>query len=165
MDGFVNEVPFMFFGCEGSRVALHYDIDMSHVFLNQIHGRKHVILFSQEQSRQLYHHPFTVASHVNVLKPDLDKYPALEHVKGLEVMLMPGETLYIPRGCWHYIEYTDGGYSISLRAFDSALYRIQGLTNITKNYIVDRLMNRFMGQRWYNMKVRIAARQAKKVIL
>ena len=90
MDGFVNEVPFFFFGCEGSRVALHYDIDMSHVFLNQLHGRKRVILFSPEQSRQLYHMPFTVASHVNVLKPDYERYPALQQAKGLEVMLMPG---------------------------------------------------------------------------
>ena len=162
MDGFVNEVPFFFFGCEGSRVALHYDVDMSHVFLNQIHGRKRVILFSPEQSRHLYHMPFTVASHVNVLKPDFEKYPALQHVKGQEIMLSPGETLFIPRGHWHYIEYTDGGYSLSLRAFNSVLNRVQGLASITKNYAVDRLMNRFMGQRWYNLKVRVARRRAER---
>lgn len=164
MDGFVNELPFLFFGCEGSRVTLHYDVDMSHVFLNQIHGRKRVILFSPEQSRHLYHLPFTVASHVNILKPDYEKYPALQHVRGQEVMLYPGETLFIPRGYWHNIEYTDGGYSISLRSFDSILYRVQGLASITKNYAVDRLMNRFMGQRWYNMKVRMAERRAEEVL-
>ncbi|MDX1913191.1 MAG: cupin-like domain-containing protein [Saprospiraceae bacterium] len=164
MDGFVNELPFLFFGCEGSRVTLHYDVDMSHVFLNQIHGRKRVILFSPEQGRHLYHLPFTVASHVNILKPDYEKYPALQHVKGQEVMLQPGETLFIPRGYWHNIEYTDGGYSISLRSFDSILYRVQGLASITKNYAVDRLMNRFMGQRWYNMKVRMAERRAEEVM-
>ena len=64
MDGFVNELPFMFFGGQGSKVALHYDIDMSHVFLNQIHGRKRVVLFAPDQSRMLYRHPFTVASYV-----------------------------------------------------------------------------------------------------
>lgn len=164
MDGFVNELPFLFFGCEGSRVTLHYDVDMSHVFLNQIHGRKRVILFSPEQSRHLYHLPFTVSSHVNILNPDFEKHPALQRVKGLEVMLEPGETLFIPRGYWHNIEYTDGGYSISLRSFDSILYKVQGLASITKNYAVDRLMNRFMGQRWYNMKVRIAARRAEEAL-
>lgn len=164
MDGFVNELPFLFFGCEGSRVTLHYDVDMSHVFLNQIHGRKRVILFSPEHSRHLYHLPFTVSSHVNILDPDFKKYPALQHVKGQEVTLMPGETLFIPRGYWHNIEYTDGGYSISLRSFDSILFKVQGLASITKNYAVDRLMNRFMGQRWYNMKVRMAERRAEEVL-
>lgn len=164
MDGFVNELPFLFFGCEGARVTLHYDVDMSHVFLNQIYGRKRVILFSPEQSRQLYHLPFTVSSHVNILDPDFKKHPALQHVKGQEVMLMPGETLFIPRGYWHNIEYTDGGYSISLRSFDSILFKMQGLASITKNYAVDRLMNRFMGQRWYNMKVRMAERRAEEAL-
>ncbi len=164
MDGFVNELPFLFFGCEGSRVTLHYDVDMSHVFLNQIHGRKRIILFPPDQSRQLYHLPFTVSSHVNILDPDLKKHPALQHVRGQEVMLLPGETLFIPRGYWHNIEYTDGGYSISLRSFDSILYKVHGLASITKNYAVDRLMNRFMGQRWYNLKVRIAQRRAEKAL-
>lgn len=164
MDGFVNEVPFFFFGCEGSRVALHYDLDRSHVFLNQLHGRKRVILFSPDQSRLLYHMPFTVASHVDVLNPDYETFPALRQLQGMEVMLMPGETLYIPRGYWHYIEYTDGGYSMSLRAFNSVWYRMQGLASIAKNYAVDRLMNRFLGQRWYNLKVNIAKRRATELL-
>jgi hypothetical protein len=160
MDGFVDELPFLFFGCQGSKVTLHYDVDMSHVFLNQIHGRKRVVLFAPGQSRHLYHLPFTVASHVNIFKPDYGKYPALAHLKGQEVMLQPGETLFMPRGYWHYIEYTDGGYSISLRAFDSVMARVQGLASITKNYAVDRLMNTIMGQGWYNVKVRMAERRA-----
>lgn len=160
MDGFVNEVPFMFFGCEGSRVSLHYDLDLSHVFLNQIHGRKRVILFPHEQSRNLYHLPFSAASHINVLKPDFHKYPALQQVKGYEVILLPGETLFIPRGYWHYIEYTDSGYSISLRAFSSMFDRIQGLSSITTNYVIDKILNKFLGKRWYNFKVRMAMKRA-----
>jgi hypothetical protein len=143
---------------------MHYDVDLSHVFLNQIHGRKRVILFSPDQSRHLYHLPFTVASHVNILDPDFKKHPALAHVRGQEVMLEPGETLFIPRGYWHNIEYTDGGYSISLRSFDSVFKRMQGIASITKNYAVDRLMNRIMGQGWYDMKVRIAAKRAEEVM-
>ena len=87
MDGFVNELPFMFFGGQGSKVAMHYDIDMSNVFLNQIHGRKRVILFAPDQSRKLYQHPFTVASYVDINRPDLHRFPALAFAKGYEVML------------------------------------------------------------------------------
>ena len=35
MDGFFKDFPFMFFGGQGSVTPMHYDIDMSHVFLNQ----------------------------------------------------------------------------------------------------------------------------------
>ncbi|HMX40104.1 MAG TPA: cupin-like domain-containing protein [Saprospiraceae bacterium] len=164
MDGFVDELPFMFFGGEGSKVALHYDIDMSHVFLNQIHGRKRVILFSPDQSRQLYHHPYTVASYVDLNRPDYQKYPALSFAKGYEVMLQPGETLFMPSGYWHYIEYTDGGYSISLRSFGSLPARVRGLANIARHFVVDKGMNRLIGPGWRRMKERMAERRAEEVL-
>jgi len=160
MDGFVDELPFMFFGGQGSHVALHFDIDMSHVFLNQIHGRKRVILFPQDQSRNLYQHPFTVASYVDLNNPDYNKYPALAHARGYEVLLQPGESLFMPSGYWHYIEYTDGGYSISLRSFDSIPARMRGLANIARLYVVDKSMNRLMGPSWRVLKERMAERRA-----
>lgn len=164
MDGFVDELPFMFFGGQGSHVALHYDIDMSHVFLNQIHGRKRVVLFAHDQSRNLYQHPFTVASYVDLNNPDYVQYPALAKAKGYEVMLQPGETLFMPSGHWHYIEYTDGGYSISLRSFDSIPARVRGLANIARHYVVDKGMNRLMGPSWRRMKERMAAKRAEAVL-
>lgn len=164
MDGFVNELPFMFFGGQGSKVALHYDIDMSHVFLNQIHGRKRVILFSPDQSRLLYRHPFTVASYVDINRPDLHRFPALAHAKGYEVTLEPGETVFIPSGFWHYIEYTDGGYSISLRSFGSIPARMRGLANIATHYVVDKGLNHLIGPSWRKMKERMADRRAESVL-
>ena len=160
MNGFVDELPFLFFGCEGSKVTLHFDGDMSHVFLNQILGRKRIILFDPSQSQHLYRLPFTVTSPVNILEPDFSKHPALKHVKGLEVTLEPGETLFIPRGYWHYTEYTDSGYSIILRAFDGLKYQLQGYAKRGRNYAVDRLMNRLLGKRWLKMKVALARRRA-----
>ena len=164
MDGFVNELPFMFFGGQGSKVTLHYDIDMSHVFLNQISGRKRVILFAPDQSRLLYRHPYTVASYVDINRPDLVRYPALALAKGYEVTLEPGETVYIPSGYWHYIEYTDGGYSISLRSFGSIPARMRGLANIATHYVVDKGLNRLIGPSWRKMKERMAVRRAEAVL-
>jgi hypothetical protein len=83
MDGFIKQFPFMFFGGQGSHVALHYDIDMSHVFLNQIYGRKRVVLFSQEQSKLIYQHPYTVASYIDVNNPDYQKYLLLKKWRGM----------------------------------------------------------------------------------
>ncbi|MCB0571961.1 MAG: cupin-like domain-containing protein [Phaeodactylibacter sp.] len=160
MDGFIRDFPFMFFGGEGSKVALHYDIDLSHVFLNQFHGRKRVVLFPPEQSKKLYQHPFTVASYIDVNQPDYKQFPALRNAHGFECILHPGETLFIPSGYWHYIEYTDGGYSISLRANESYTRRARGLINIAKHYVVDKSMNRIMGQEWRRIKENMARRRA-----
>ena len=160
MDGFLNDYPFMFFGGQGSITAMHYDIDLSHVFLNQLHGRKRVILFHPDQSKYLYHHPFTVASYVDLDRPDYEKYPALAKVQGFETILYPGESLFIPSGYWHYIEYLDGGYSISLRANDSIWRRAKGAINIATHYVIDKGMNKLFGSKWRKMKESLAERRA-----
>ena len=160
MDGFIRDFPFMFFGGQSSKVALHYDIDLSHVFLNQFHGRKRVILFPPQQSKFIYQHPFTVASYIDVNHPDYEQFPALRNVHGYEAILQPGETLFMPSGYWHYIEYLDGGYSISLRANESYVRRARGLWNIAKHYMVDKSMNRLMGQEWRRLKEEMARRRA-----
>jgi hypothetical protein len=165
MDGFIKDFPFMFFGGEGSKVALHYDIDLSHVFLNQFHGRKRVVLFGPEQSRNIYHHPFTVASYIDVNNPDYSQFPALKNVTGYETTLQPGETIFMPSGYWHYIEYTDGGYSMSVRANESYTRRAKGLWNIARHYVVDKGMNRLMGSDWRKMKESMAKRRAESDFL
>lgn len=164
MDGFYSEFPYMFFGGQGTWVALHYDIDLSHVFLNQFHGRKRVVLFPPEESRKLYQHPYTVASYIDVNNPDYDTYPALRQVKGYEAMLQPGETIFMPSGYWHYIEYTDGGYSMALRANESYTRRAKGLINIARHYVVDKSLNRIMGANWREMKAEMARRRADREI-
>lgn len=165
MDGFINEFPFMFFGGEGSVTAMHYDIDLSHVFLNQLHGRKRVVLFAHDQSINLYQHPYTVASYVDINNPDYDRYPALSKVNGFETIIYPGETLFIPSGYWHYIEYIDGGYSIALRANESLVRRAKGAINIAKHYIVDKGMNKLLGTKWNEMKENLAHKRADEVLI
>lgn len=161
-DGWIENFPFMFFGGQGSKVALHFDIDLSHVFLNQIHGRKRVVLFPPEQSKNIYHHPYTVASYIDVNNPDYEKYPALQQAWGYETILQPGETIFMPSAHWHYIEYTDGGYSISLRANDSYVLRARGLWNIATHFVVDKGMNRIMGKNWRKIKTSMAKRRAEQ---
>ncbi len=160
MDGFYKSFPYMFFGGEGSVVNLHYDIDMSHVFLNQFHGRKKVVLFAPEESTNIYHQPFTVTSAIDLNDPDYDKYPALKKAKGYECIIHPGDTLFMPSGFWHFITYMDGGYSMSLRSNESYVRKAKGLANIAKHYVVDKGMNRIMGDSWKKMKMDIAKKRA-----
>lgn len=163
MDGFYNEFPFTFFGGEGSKVAIHFDIDLSHVFLTQFDGRKRVVLFSPEYSKHLYQHPFTVASYVNIDNPDYEKYPALRHVKGYDCIIERGDTIFIPSGYWHYITYLDSGFSMNQRANDSLHRKVQGAINIAKHYVIDKGMNRILGAKWGEMKQNMAINRAREI--
>ncbi|MCJ7935423.1 MAG: cupin-like domain-containing protein [Chryseobacterium sp.] len=109
-------LPFMFFGGQGSATRNHIDIDMSHVFITQFRGIKRIWLFPWEQSDLMYKLPYNFHSLPNIKEPDYRRYPALLYLDGYEAVLHPGETLYIPSGWWHYIQYETEGYSVSVRA-------------------------------------------------
>ena len=159
-DGWVDRYPFMFFGGAGAVTGLHYDIDCSNVFHTHFWTRKHIVLFDQSQSELLYQHPYTVQSHVNPLKPDYERYPALHKAKGYETILTHGETLFIPSLWWHHIVYMDGGFSLSLRSVDSVLHQAKGLYNIARHFVVDKGMNAVMGPNWKKWKETQAAKRA-----
>lgn len=152
-DGFSARFMFMFFGCRGSVTPLHYDIDMSHVFHTAIHGSKRFIIFAPGDSRRLYQHPFTVRSYVDVDRPDFRRFPALESATGYEVILRPGETLFIPCGYWHYVYYEEGGYAISLRCSNERFSEwLQGWFNLLLISPIDRIMNGLLADRWFRWK-------------
>lgn len=160
MDGFIKEFPFMFFGGKGSVVHLHYDIDCSHVFLTQFQTQKRVVLFSPDQSKNLYHLPFTVTSLVRMNDLDETKYPAIKNLKGYECVLDHGETLFMPSCYWHHIDYIDGGFSIALRASDTIMQKVNGAVNIAGHFVIDRGMNKLLGTKWYDIKRDIAYKRA-----
>ncbi|MBL1222775.1 cupin-like domain-containing protein [Chryseobacterium sp. L7] len=156
-------LPFMFFGGEGSITRNHIDIDMSHVFLTQFHGIKRIWLFPWEQSDLMYKLPYNFHSLPNIKDPDYREFPALLYLNGYEAVLQPGETLYIPSGWWHYIQYETEGYSISIRALPSNLLeKWRGFKNmvVTRNF--DNIMRRIFKEKWFRYKVKTARKRAAK---
>jgi len=153
MKGFSKKFLFMFFGPKNAVTQIHYDIDMSHVFHTAIVGKKRFVLFDQAQSKKLYRHPFTIRSYVDVDHPDFNKYPALKEAQGFEVVLEPGETLFIPSGFWHHVVYEEAGYAISLRCPHHKLTkRIEGVFNILFMQMVDRFVNKLAPHKWFQWK-------------
>ncbi|WP_291931929.1 cupin-like domain-containing protein [Chryseobacterium sp.] len=156
-------LPFMFFGGKGSVTRNHIDIDMSHVFITQFQGIKRIWLFPWEQSDLMYKLPYNFHSLANIKTPDYRQYPALLHLKGYEAILHPGETLYIPSGWWHYIQYETEGYSVSVRALPSSLLeKWRGFKNlvITRNF--DNIMRNIFKEKWFRYKVKKAETRGSK---
>ena len=125
MGGFIESMPSMFFGGSNSVTFLHYDIDLPHIFHTHFGGEKHVILFENKWKRRLYCIPNATYAleDYNVLNPDTARFPALDGVEGTEAFLKHGDTLFMPTGYWHWMKYLEGGYSLSLRAWDASLSR------------------------------------------
>jgi hypothetical protein len=158
-------LPFLFFGGKGSSVRYHYDIDMSHVFLSQLKGEKKIYLFANDQSPFLYQLPFNFHGLADLKAPDYAQFPALKYLRGWECTLRPGETLFIPSGYWHYIQYLADGYSVSHRALSSSLLdRAKGFQNILITRKIDNTMRKILGRWWFNYKVNKAHERASTAI-
>ncbi len=155
--GLSKNFVFMFFGCNGAVTQMHFDIDMSHVFHTSIYGRKTITLFPHSEARNLYRHPFTCRSYVDVHDPDLRTFPRLANAEGWRDVLEPGETLFMPAGCWHHVVYDEPCCAVSLRcASQSGRARFRGFLNLFVMSPVDRVMNRLASEQWFRWKERRA---------
>lgn len=158
-------LPFMFFGGEGSITRNHIDIDMSHVFITQFQGIKKIWLFPWEQSDLMYKLPYNFHSVPNIKEPDYREFPGLLYLNGYEAIIQPGETLYIPSGWWHYIQYETQGYSVSVRALPySFLEKWRGFKNMVLIRNFDNAMRNIFGEKWFAYKLEKAKRKANRAI-
>lgn len=93
-------------GMEGNVTPVHYDEQQN--FFSQLVGYKRCILFAPEHYERLYpypvYHPHDRQSQVDFDDPDLEKFPGLKHLQGMEAVVGPGDVLYIPMYWWHQIE-------------------------------------------------------------
>jgi hypothetical protein len=168
MKGFVKKYPMLFTGGEGSITHMHFDIDLSHILHTQFIGRKRVLLFPYEEQYKLYRKPFEVlslADFSNYYKhnglPNYEAFPALKQAKGYEVILEHGDTLFMPAGYWHHMEYLDSGFAMSLRALQSSLAgKAKGVWNLFGMRTIDTLMKKTAPKPWYNWKIERIYRHA-----
>jgi hypothetical protein len=162
MKGFFTRFPLMFFGGAGAEVTMHYDIDCANVFLTQFVGNKRVVLFSPEESKKIYHHPFTVKSLINPRSFDFEKFPALKHAQGYETILKHGETLFMPSRYWHYMQYLDFSFGLAMRSQSNMGTRCRGVFNFAAHFIIDKGLNFVAPKAWHNWKEKKAYEYAKE---
>ena len=173
LKGFVKRYPMLFVGGKGSVTHMHFDIDLSHIIHTQFVGRKRVLLFPFEEQHKLYRKPWEVLSFVNFEKYfdedknklDLEKYPALRLAKGYEVILDHGDTLFMPAGYWHHMEYLDSGFAMSLRAMQPSLSgKLKGIWSLIGMRNIDTLMKKTIPKKWYRMKEKKVYENAARAI-
>ncbi len=172
MNGFVKRYPMLFVGGATSITHMHFDIDMSHILHTQFVGRKKVLLFPFEEQHKLYRKPFEVLSladfshyHHQNGSPDYDQFPALKLAQGFDVTLEHGDTLYMPAGYWHHMEYLDSGFAMSLRAMQSSVSgKLQGVWNLFGMRNIDTLMKKTIPHPWYHWKKKRIFEQAEKAL-
>lgn len=103
----------LFVGRRGQHAHLHYDGDGRHGFLYQVFGRKRVLLFTAGHAAKLL--PFGVYSGWFVDRmSDAERAELLGFAGGVEVVLEPGEALFIPAFAYHSVEYLDDAMSVSV---------------------------------------------------
>lgn len=168
MKGFVKKYPMLFVGGQGSITHMHFDIDLSHILHTQFVGRKRVLLFPYSEKEKLYRKPWEVLSMANYANYydsfDYENFPAVKLAKGYEVILEHGDTLFMPAGYWHHMEYLDAGFAMSLRAMQASLGgKLHGVWNLFGMRSIDTLLKKTAPKWWYNLKkqqvMRNAARQ------
>jgi hypothetical protein len=170
MKGFVKKYPMLFTGGAGSITHMHFDIDLSHILHTQFAGRKKVLLFPFDEQYKLYRKPFEVLSladfsnyYQNSGKPDYEKFPALKLAQGLEATLEHGDTLFMPSGWWHHMEYINSGFAMSLRALTPTVSgKLKAAWNIFGMRSIDTMMKRTAPLWWYERKKKKLFENAEK---
>ena len=120
-------------GPAGTVSPIHFDVYDN--VLSQVVGYKYVRLFDPGQTERLYPHengPFTNAAKVdinhqcghniseNVKRLDsklqsfgYDKYPKYKDALYSDIILEPGDQLFIPSKYWHYVQSVTPSFSVS----------------------------------------------------
>ncbi len=159
--GFVKRYPMLFVGGKGSVTHMHFDIDLSHIFHTQFVGRKRVLLFPFEEQYKIYRKPWEVLSLVNFekyfdqeqSKVEVERFPAVQLARGYETILEHGDTLFMPAGFWHHMEYLDSGFAMSLRALQPSVSgKLKGAWYLFGMRGIDTVMKKTLPQWWYNYK-------------
>ena len=171
MSGYVKRYPMLFTGGAGSITHMHFDIDLSHIMHTQFMGRKRVLLFPYEEQYKLYRKPYEVLSFANFenyadpqqSKLDMEQFPAVGKAKGYEIILEHGDTLFMPAGYWHHMEYLDSGFAMSLRALQSSVSgKLKGAWNLFAMRNIDTVMKKTFPEWWYRSKKEKAFDAAKR---
>jgi hypothetical protein len=107
----------LWIGPAGTFTPLHHDLTNN--LLVQVTGRKRVLLVPTSQTPKLYHRTDVFSVIPDVTDPVLDRtaFPKAKDIRCLDLVLEPGEALYIPIAWWHQVRALDFSVSMTFTNF------------------------------------------------
>jgi ribosomal protein L16 Arg81 hydroxylase len=105
---------FLWFGPAGTVTPFHHDLTNN--FMAQVKGRKRLRIMAACEAARVYNqrHCFTPVDGRDI---DLQRYPLMAEVQVRECVLAPGEILFLPVGCWHFVEALDISLTVAFTNF------------------------------------------------
>jgi ribosomal protein L16 Arg81 hydroxylase len=127
LDGYLDEANVkgrvrIWFGPKGTITRLHHDA--APVLIAQVYGHKQVKLISPFHLRNVSTDGDWLCT-LDLDHLDYTQSPQMRNVDILEVVLEPGELLFIPLGWWHWVKGLDVTISLSLDNFQVARDEIE----------------------------------------
>ncbi len=105
---------FLWFGPAGTITPLHHDT--SNILLAQVAGRKRYRIVPAAQWQYVYNSS-GVFSDVDCEHPDLNRYPMFRHATVTDVVVEPGEVLFMPAGWFHHVRALEVSMTVSFTDF------------------------------------------------
>ena len=105
----------LWLGPAGTFTPLHHDLTNN--LLVQLIGRKRVVLVSPLETPKLANHTHVFSAVGDVTKVDLARHPRAQNLRLLDVVLEPGEALFLPVGWWHQVLSLDFSVSATYTDF------------------------------------------------
>jgi len=107
----------MWIGPAGTVTSLHHDLTNN--FIAQVVGRKRIRMAPAAEVGKLYNHRHVFSEIPDLDDPsiDLGRHPRLSELRSYDVLLEPGEILFMPVGWWHQVKSVDFSVTITFTNF------------------------------------------------
>ena len=109
-------------GVGGKFPLIHFDGDNAHALITEIYGDKEFVLFSPEDTPNIYPHPGagTTSQIDDLAKPDLNRFPLLAKATQYRGIIRPGETIFVPSKWWHSARVVTTSISVCTNMIDAS---------------------------------------------
>ncbi|KTD11712.1 eukaryotic small stress protein PASS1 [Legionella gratiana] len=118
-----------FLGGKGAHTEIHFDREHCCILHLCLSGKKQFLLFTEDQNKYIYKLPYIGDSLIEFGYPWdalCHQFPRLNQAEGYNIILEPGDMLFLPKNCWHYTTYLEASAAASYVFYPNKLLQFYG---------------------------------------